>query len=108
MKTAIAFLAGLAAITQTNAFTTTSPLSVGKALPRLTEQTSASPFVQPAAPFQPAPLQKKEVNAVDRSSIILQNALREFANWNDDWDVGGYGMGMGGYGRGVYRRGMGG
>jgi len=102
MKTAIAFLAGLAAITQTNAFTTTSPLSVGKALPRLTEQ-SASPFVQPAAP-----LQKKEVNAVDRSSIILQNALREFANWNDDWDVGGYGMGMGGYGRGVYRRGMGG
>lgn len=104
MKTAIAFLAGLAAITQTNAFTTTSPLSVGKALPRLTEQTtSASPFVQPAAP-----LKKQEKNAVDRSSIILQNALREFANWNDDWDVGGYGMGMGGYGRGVYRRGMGG
>jgi len=106
MKTAIAFLAGLAAITQTNAFTTTSPLSVGKALPRLTEQTqSVSPFVQPATPLQQ---KKQEVNAVDRSSIILQNALREFANWNDDWDVGGYGMGMGGYGRGVYRRGMGG
>lgn len=106
MKTAIAFLAGLAACT--NAFTTTSPLSVGKALPRLTEQ-STTPFVQPT-PFQPTSLQKKqEVNvAVDRSSIILQNALREFANWNDDWDVGGYGMGMGGYGRGVYRRGMGG
>ena len=104
MKTVIAFLAGLAAFTQTNAFTTTSPLSVGKALPRLTEQT-ASPFVQPTTPLQ----QKKEVNAaVDRSSIILHNALREFANWNDDWDVGGYGMGMGGYGRGVYRRGMGG
>ena len=104
MKTAIAFLAGLAACIQTNAFTTTSPLSVGKALPRLTEQTQSA--------FQPTiatPLQKKqEVNAVDRSSIILQNALREFANWNDDWDVGGYGMGMGGYGRGVYRRGMGG
>ena len=108
MKTAIAFLAGLAAITQTNAFTTTSPLSVGKALPRLTEQTQSA--------FQPTiatPLKKQEVNAVDRSSIILQNALREFANWNDDWDVGGYGMGMGGmgmggYGRGVYRRGMGG
>ena len=108
MKTAIAFLAGLAtAITQTNAFTTTSPLSVGKALPRLTEQTSASPFVQPTTPFQPAPLKKQE-QQVDRSSIILHNALREFANWNDDWDVGGYGMGYGGYGRGVYRRGYGG
>ena len=103
MKTAIAFLAGLAAFTQTNAFTTTSPLSVGKALPRLTEQTSAS--------FQPiaTPLKKQEPQLnVDRSSIILHNALREFANWNDDWDVGGYGMGMGGYGRGVYRRGYGG
>ena len=103
MKTAIALLVSLVAFT--NAFTTTGPLTVGKAVPRLAEQQYGNNRIQP----QQQQSRQKETG--------LNNALREFANWNDVWDgdggYGGYGMGGGGmsmYGRGggVYRRGYGG
>ena len=102
MKTAIALVLSLVAFT--NAFTNPT-ITVGKAVPRLSEQ-------QRTIAFQPTTQQEQQLSR-DKSSIVLNNALREFANWNDVWDgdygYGGYGMG-GGYGRGggVYRRGYGG
>ena len=90
MKTAIALLLSLVAFT--SAFTN-SP--VGKAVPRLSEQRSV--------------IEQTTQSPRDKDSVVLNNALREFANWNDVWDgdygYGGYGMG--GYGpyRSGYRRG---
>ena len=62
----------------------------------------------------------KDINSINSnnsnndSPLVLHNALREYANWNDVWDgdygYGGYGgMGGGGYGpyRSGYRRGGG-
>ena len=101
MKTAIALVLSLLAFT--NAFTNPT-ITVGKAVPRLSEQ-------QRTIAFQPTTQQQQQQQlSRDKSIIVLNNALREFANWNDVWDgdygYGGYGMG--GYGRGVYRRGYGG
>ena len=100
MKTVIALLLSLVAYTA--AFTSVPPsVGVGKAVPRLSNN---------------APSIIKQHQARDKDAVVLNNALREFANWNDVWDdgygYGGYGGGMGGgmYGpyRGVYRRGPGG
>lgn len=103
MKTAIALVLSLVAFT--NAFTNPT-ITVGKAVPRLSEQQRTTIAFQPTTQQQ----QQQQLSR-DKSSIVLNNALREFANWNDVWDgdygYGGYGMG-GGYGRGVYRRGYGG
>lgn len=91
MKTVIAFFLSLVAFT--NAFTTTSPLTVGKALPRLSEQST----------FQSSQQLTTQQLTRDDKLVVLNNALREFANWNDVWDgdggYGGYGMGMGVYSR---------
>jgi len=103
MKTAIALVLSLVAFT--NAFTNPT-ITVGKAVPRLSEQQRTTIAFQPTTQQQ----QQQQLSR-DKSIIVLNNALREFANWNDVWDgdygYGGYGMG-GGYGRGVYRRGYGG
>ena len=109
MKTAIALVLSLAF---TNAFTNPT-ITVGKAVPRLSEQQRTTIAFQPTTQQQQKKhqLQQQQQLSRDKSSIVLNNALREFANWNDVWDgdygYGGYGMG-GGYGRGVYRRGYGG
>lgn len=93
MKTAIALLLSLVAIA--NAFTTGPAGTAGKSIPRLSEQK---------APVGARQLQRQ---ARDKDAVVLSNALREFANWNDVWDgdygYGGYGM-YGPY-RGGYRRG---
>ena len=108
MKTVIAFFLSLVAFT--NAFTTTSPLTVGKALPRLSEQSSTFQSSQQLT------TQQQQLTRDDKL-VVLNNALREFANWNDVWDgdggYGGYGMGGGGgmgggMGMGVYSRRRGG
>ena len=105
MKTAIALVLSLVAFT--NAFTNPT-ITVGKAVPRLSEQQRTTIAFQPTTQQQQH--QQHQQLSRDKSSIVLNNALREFANWNDVWDgdygYGGYGMG--GYGRGVYRRGYGG
>merc|ERR1712037_42348 len=85
MKTVITLF--LSAIALTHAFTTPSITQTGKAVPRLSE------VLTPAAVVVPKD-----------SSTALNNALREFANWNDVWD-GDYGYGMGGGGYGPYRSG---
>ena len=104
MKTVIAFFLSLVAFT--HAFTTTSPLTVGKALPRLSEQSSTFQSSQ-----QLTTQQQQHQPTRDDKLVVLNNALREFANWNDVWDgdggYGGYGMG-GGMGMGVYSRRRGG
>ena len=102
MKSTIALLLSL--IVATSAFTN-SP--IGKAMPRLgiTKTEPSSPITADVAPATPA--------ARDKESVVLNNMLRSYANWNDVWD-GDYGYGMygmgGGYGpyRGGYRRGYGG
>ena len=100
MKTVIEFLLSLVAYTA--AFTSVPPsVGVGKAVPRLSN--NAPSIIK----------QQQQHQARDKDAVVLNNALREFANWNDVWDdgygYGGYGGGMGGgmYGpyRGGYRRG---
>ena len=102
MKTVIAFFLSLVAFT--HAFTTTSPLTVGKALPRLSEQSTFQ------SSHKQLTTQQQQLTRDDKL-VVLNNALREFANWNDVWDgdggYGGYGMG-GGMGMGVYSRRRGG
>ena len=103
MKTCIALLLSIVAFT--NAFTNSPTNVVGKAVPRLSKQqvTTTNP----------------EQNANRDRDTALNNALREFANWNDVWDGdGGYGYGGGGgmrgggmygpYSGGYRRGGMGG
>jgi hypothetical protein len=89
MKTAIAILLSIAAFA--NAFTNgPSAVGVGKAVPRLSEQQQRN-----AVSFQQTPR--------DKESVVLNNMLREYANYNDVWD-GDYGYGGYGMGRGVYSR----
>ena len=95
MKTAIAILLSLAAFA--NAFTNGPSVSVGvgvgvvgKAVPRLSEQQQRN-----AVTLQQSPR--------DKDSVVLNNMLREYANYNDVWD-GDYGYGGYGMGRGVYSR----
>jgi len=77
MKTVLAIL--LSVVTITHAFVNAP---VGKAVPRLSENNVA---------FQPPA--KEASSARDKDAVVLSNALREFANWNDVWDDGmGYGM----------------
>ena len=105
MKTTIALLLSL--IVATSAFTN-SP--IGKAMPRLGITTETPPATTAAGDVCPAPSAPR-----DKESVVLNNMLRSYANWNDVWD-GDYGYGMygggmgGGYGpyRGGYRRGYGG
>jgi hypothetical protein len=98
MKTAIAILLlSLAAFA--NAFT--GAPSVGKAVPRLSEQRARNVVVVEQRRQQQSPPPR------DREGVVLSNMLREYANYNDVWDgdggYGGYGMG-----RGVYSRRSGG
>ena len=104
MKTTIALLLSL--IVATSAFTN-SP--IGKAMPRLGITTETT---------QPADVAASTCPARNTESVVLNNMLRSYANWNDVWDgdygYGGYGgMGGGGGGgmmgpyRGGYRRGGG-
>ena len=94
MKTAITLLLSLVAFA--GAFTNVP--AVGKAVPRLAEQSNV-------AAFQP-----QQANLAQREKdTALANALRYYSNYGDVWD-GGYGYGgMGGgmYGpySGGYRRG---
>ena len=104
MKSTIALLLSL--IVATSAFTN-SP--IGKAMPRLgiTKTVETSPAISADVAVVPT-----NGAARDKESVVLNNMLRSYANWNDVWDGDyGYGMyGMGGYGpyRGGYRRGYGG
>lgn len=110
MKTAIVALL-LTLFTAANAFTN-SP--IGKAMPRLGVTTETQPHI--TADVVAAP----QKHPRDKESVVLNNMLRSYANWNDIWDgdygYGGYGMmpygrgrGYGGYGRyGGYGGGYGG
>jgi hypothetical protein len=98
MKTAIVTLL-VTLLATANAFTNTP---VGKALPRLGVTTTEAPRLTDVV--------TTSVNAAvesprNKESIVLNNMLRSYANWNDVWD-GDYGYGgmMGPY-RGGYRRG---
>ena len=99
MKTAIVTLL-VTLLATANAFTNTP---VGKSLPRLGVTTTETPRLTDVV--------TTSVNAVvesprNKESIVLNNMLRSYANWNDVWDGDyGYGGGMmmgGGYRRGGY------
>lgn len=95
MKTTIAILLSLFAAT--SAFTNTP---IGKALPRLgitTETSTSQPHKSFTAESPTCPASSS--SARDKESIVLNNMLRSYANWNDVWDgdygYGGYGGMMG-------------
>jgi hypothetical protein len=90
MKTTIAILLSLFAAA--SAFTNTP---IGKALPRLGVTTET----QPHKSFSPTVEPPTCPVARDKESVVLNNMLRSYANWNDVWDgdygYGGYGGMMG-------------
>eukprot|EP01082_Thalassiosira_pseudonana_P009323 g8340.t1.2.5e17418a.1.5e1746ab g8340 g8340.t1 contig29:294575-296731(-) len=62
----------------------------------------ASSIAQRSAPAESAAFTSTLKEGRNRDVVVVKNALREFANWNDVWD-GDYGYGGGGYGmRGGY------
>jgi hypothetical protein len=92
--------------------------AAGKAVPRLSDQRQATVVVVQQQQQQRRRHHPNTNYNNNNNPLVLRNALREYANWNDVWDgdygYGGYGgMGMsggGGYGpyRSGYRRGYGG
>ena len=94
--------------------------AAGKAVSRLPNQRAQAVVVvqqQQQQQQQQQNRRRHQNNNNNNNPLVLHNALREYANWNDVWDgdygYGGYGMGGmsgGGYGpyRSGYRRGGGG